>query len=78
MTQLPTKKYGDILSLVAILDLLENRDPEIKVLVIERLARANDIVALKLILDAYEKEQDPLVQAAYKKYIPVIQERYGK
>lgn len=71
-------EYPDALGLSGLLALLSHPNKEIRVVALKKLAKYNDVGALKLILDAYKKEEDPEIQDIYRETFWVIREREAK
>jgi hypothetical protein len=69
------KRYVKMLSLGRLLILLDSPDAEVRTLAIRGMSAVNDAGVLKLIIDHYEKEKDPGVQAVYKETFWVIRQR---
>jgi len=68
-------KYADLINLNGLLKLLGNSDKAIRIEAIKGLKRYNDIGALKIIIDHYEKEQDQDVKQVYKDTFWMIKQR---
>lgn len=58
--------HGDLFGLAELLQLLNHKNKEVRILGIQNLKKYNDITALRLIKEAYENEKDPDVLNAYK------------
>ncbi|RMG43719.1 MAG: hypothetical protein D6719_03275 [Candidatus Dadabacteria bacterium] len=69
------KRYSDMLGLGSLLPLLENRDKQVRMIAIRALKKFNDIGALRLIIDFYEREKDPEVKQLYRDTFWMIKER---
>ncbi|MBX7139381.1 MAG: hypothetical protein K1X83_15545 [Oligoflexia bacterium] len=68
-------KFGDLVNLGGLLKLLSSPDKEIRISAVKALKSYNDLGALKIIIDHYEKEQDPDVKQAYKDTFWMIKQR---
>ncbi|MCI5065449.1 hypothetical protein MRY87_06960 [bacterium] len=68
-------KYGDVLGLGTLLTLLDSRDPTIRIEAIRALKGFNDLGALKIIIDHYEREKDARVKEVYRETFWVIKKR---
>jgi len=71
------QRYGHLLSTSSLLDLLAHHEKVVRLIAVKNLKSANDIGALKILLDSYGKETDPEVRAAYEENISVVKERKG-
>lgn len=69
------RMYGGLIPATEYLSLLAHRDKNVRLLAVEKLKDANDIGALKILLDSYDEETDGDVKAAYEKFISVVKER---
>lgn len=78
ITRLVIRKYPDLLGLGTLLSILDNADKQVRMLAVRALKKYNDIGALKLIIDAYERERDEEVRQVYRETFWVIQEREAK
>ncbi len=68
-------KYADLVNLGGLLRLLSNPDKQIRILAVKGLKSYNDIGALKIIIDHYEKENDEEVRQVYKENFWMIKQR---
>lgn len=68
-------KFAPILEPTDIIDLLSHADPVVRAQAVGYLSEVNDILLLKLIQQAYEEEQDPVVRRAYEERISIIRDR---
>jgi hypothetical protein len=68
-------RYRDLVGVGRLLNLLNNSDPDIRLTAIDALKDYNDVGALRLIIDGYERERDPRVKKAYETSFWVIKER---
>ncbi len=68
-------QFPERVGLSELLGLLSIPDAQTKILALKALAAYNDIGALKLIIDAYEKESDPAVRKVYEDTFWVIKQR---
>jgi hypothetical protein len=73
-----TSRYATYLDVTSLLELLQHPDKTVRMAAVKNLKNANDIAALKLLLDAYDKEADPEVKAVYEENIAVVRERRAK
>ena len=71
-------KYPNAVSLGPLLDLLESPDKDIRLISVHLLGSYNDVGAIKLIIDHYEKERDPEVKKLYEQTFWVIKQRTSK
>lgn len=71
------ERYPDLISLSGLLTLLGHQDKGVKISAIKALKSYNDIGALKIIVDHYEKEKDPEVRQAYEENFWMIKNREG-
>jgi hypothetical protein len=69
------ERYPDRLGLGVLLNLLENSDTAVRMTAVRSLKGYNDIGALKIIIDRYEREKDPAVRNVYKETFWVIRQR---
>jgi serine/threonine protein kinase len=69
------KRYSGSLGFSELLDLLKYPDQQVKLRTIELLVHHNDVGALKLIIDKYEQETDPVVRTKYQESFWVIKQR---
>ncbi len=75
VVELTIQKYAKLLSTGRLLGLLGSQEKSIRVSAIQALTDTNDIGALKMIIDAYERESDPDVRALYKDKFWMIKQR---
>lgn len=68
-------RYPELMNIGELLRLLENRDPGIRIGAIKALKSYNDIGALKIIIDHYEREKDETVKQAYRDNFWMIKQR---
>ncbi|MCB0330182.1 MAG: hypothetical protein KDD70_10970 [Bdellovibrionales bacterium] len=68
-------KYGNLLGLGTLLILLDSREPSVRIEAIRALKDFNDLGALKIIIDHYEKESNPTVKQVYRDTFWVIKKR---
>ena len=69
------RKFGEDLSLATLIKLLEFPDKKVRLGVLPIIAKYNDVGVFKLVIERFEKEKDPEVQAAYSEHFWVIKER---
>lgn len=69
------KKYGDLFSLGTLLTMLTNKDPEVRILAVRGLKDFNDLGALKIIIDNFEREENEEVREVYRDTFWVIRKR---
>lgn len=70
-------RYSDLISLPGLLRLLDNADKQVRINAIRSLKGYNDIGALKVIIDHYEREQDQEVKQMYRDTFWMIRQRQG-
>ncbi len=75
VVRMVVSQYSDLLGLGTLLSLLSNRDAEVRKQAVRGLKSFNDIAALKLIIDRYEKEKDESVREVYRETFWVIRQR---
>lgn len=75
VTRIVVEKYGTKLGIGRLLNLLRADDTQVKLTAINALKTFNDVGALRIIIDNYEREKDPVVKAAYEESFWFIQER---
>ena len=68
-------KYPELMNIGELFRLLENSDPGIRIGAIKSLKSYNDIGALKIIIDHYEREKDETVKQAYRDNFWMIKQR---
>ncbi len=78
ITKLILERYSSSLGLGALLSMLRNDDPSVRILALQSLKNFNDVGALKLLLDSYEKEKDESVRKVYRDNFWMIREREAK
>jgi len=71
-------RYSDLLGLGVLLNLLSHPDSEVRIAAVRSLRGFNDIGALKIIIDHYERERNAAVKAAYEDTFWVIRQRTGR
>jgi len=71
-------RFSDMLGLGVLLNLLSHTDPEVRTTAVRSLRGFNDIGALKIIIDHYEREKDPKVREVYEDTFWVIRQRTGQ
>lgn len=69
------RNYPETLGFAGLLNVLSTAPKEIRIDAVHALKAYNDVGALKLIIDKYERESDPDVRRAYKDTFWMIQER---
>ena len=77
ISQIIVQRYAGSLGLGGLINLLSDSAKEIRIAAIKSLKDYNDIGALKIIIDRYERERDPAVREAYRENFWVIKEREG-
>ena len=75
ITKVVVDNYSEMIGLGGLLALLKNPEKRVKVAAIKHLKGYNDLGALKLIVDAYEREKDPEIREIYKDNFWMIKER---
>ncbi len=70
--------YGNDVPSSSLLPLLSSADKSLRVRAVDLLGKTNDVVALKLILEAYEVETDVDVRQAYEEKIVAVRERRAR
>ncbi|MCB0340236.1 MAG: hypothetical protein KDD53_11560, partial [Bdellovibrionales bacterium] len=75
LTERVIAKYRKMIGVGRLINLLVSDSKEMRLSAIEALKNENDIGALRLIIDRYEKEKDPDVRQAYEKSFWMIRER---
>ena len=75
VVQAALPRFAPILEPTDIIDLLSHPDPVVRAQAVGYLSEANDILLLKLIQQAYEGEQDPVVRRTYEERISIIRDR---
>ena len=73
--QICLERYSDLVSIGDLLNLLGNESKGVRITAVKQLEGYNDVGGLKIIIDAYKREKDPEVKAAYKKSFWVIRQR---
>ncbi|MDZ4785117.1 MAG: HEAT repeat domain-containing protein, partial [bacterium] len=68
-------RFREVIPVSNLLILLNDRDREVRLTAISALARSNDVGALRVILDGYEKENDQIVKKAYEEKFWVVKQR---
>lgn|GEM_PF-1387601 len=71
------ERYADRLGVGGLIGLLGNPDKNVRLTALKSLKDFNDIGALKLIIDNFERESDPEVKQAYRDTFWVIRQREG-
>ncbi len=71
------EKYSDQVSTSGLLNLLAHQDKGVRIAAIHALKKSNDLGALKIIVDHYEKEKDPEVRKIYEDTFWMIKNRQG-
>lgn len=66
LTAILVSRYKMDLGLTELVPLLDNSDPQIRILAVRALESYNDAAALRVILDAFDREVDPEVRKVYK------------
>jgi hypothetical protein len=75
LSRLVIERYSKLLGLGALLGLLNDPDPKTRIAALRAMKGFNDVGALKIIIDHYEKEKDPEVRAVYQQTFWMIRER---
>ena len=75
LTKLILERYPKSLNLGTLLGMLGHKDRGARLLAVKALEGFNDIGALRIIIDNYERETDPEVKQAYKDSFWMIRER---
>jgi hypothetical protein len=75
LTRLTVERYQDLMGAVRLINLLSSTDRDLKLSAIKALTKHNDVGALKMIIEAYERESDPLVKKAYEESFWVVRQR---
>ena len=75
ITKIVVDNYSEMIGLGGLLSLLKNPDKEVKIAAINNLKGYNDLGALKLIVDAYERERDPEIKQLFRENFWMIEER---
>lgn len=70
-------KYKDLIGIGRLLLLLNDPNKEVRMIAITSLKDYNDVGALRIIIDAYEREKDPEVKKLYEESFWVIRQRMG-
>ncbi len=69
------ERYKEVIPPANLLLLLGDPDREVRLATIKALAKSNDVGALRIIIESYEKELDPVVKKAYADQFWVIKRR---
>jgi len=75
VTRVVVQKYASLLNSATLLGLLDNADAEVRIAAIHSLGGLNDVSALRIIIDKYERERDPAVREVYRNTFWVLQNR---
>jgi hypothetical protein len=75
LTKLVLEKYPKSLNLGTLLGMLGHKDKGARLLAVKALEGFNDVGALRIIIDNFERETDPEVKQAYKDTFWMIRER---
>ncbi len=72
------ERYREVIPVSNLLLLLSDRDKHVRLAAVDSLSRTNDVGALRMIIETYEKEVDPEVRKAYEEKFWVIKQRITK
>lgn len=75
IVRLIINRYADLLNIGALISLLEDSDKLVRIAAVKALKGTNDLGALKLIIDRWEKERDPEVRKVYSDSFWAIKQR---
>ncbi len=77
IVEMTVNKYWSIMGLRRLIDLMDHHDRRVRIAVVRAMKDFNDVGAIKLIIDHYEKESDAEVKKVYSDTFWFIKQRQG-
>lgn len=71
-------RYKEVIPVSNLLLLLSDRDKQVRFAAVKALGRTNDVGALRMIIETYEKEVDPDIRKAYEEQFWVVKQRIAR